>query len=315
MARPPQPTVTPATSAQLHQVSHWQAHGVPDYLKPMIVPFVRECVIAAGHVSRRRTTDRLAACAKVAEFSVHHHLPLDPELIFDPANIEAFTESLMGSMPASAAKYRAELRDMGPVLTDKAPWPARVPRVPRTSLAPPYLAPEWRALVSAGRRQPTPIKGRIFQVTTTLGFGCGLDGRWIPKVKVNHIRHVGRHLCVDVAGPAPRLVPIIKRYRTALLHLADGLSQGSYLLTGTRQPYGKNYLSQSLQDLNIPKGTPAMHAGRARSTWLLHHLLLGIRLDILAQAAGFQGTATLIDLFPYMPPMSQAQSLTLLEEQ
>lgn len=285
---------------------------MPDYLRPVVVPFVRECVADAGHASLRETRRRLTACAALAEYSLNQHLVLDPELVFDPVNIESFTEWALQSEPSAAASYRAALRRMGPILTREAPWPAEAPRVPGVSLSAPYTNRERAALIRASRRQSTPVKARVFQATLGLGLGCGLDGRWIPKIQVRHLRSVGSYLCVDVCAPAPRLVPVTKEQQVTLLHLVDGLPRNHYLLTGTREPHSKNYLSESLAELDIPRGTPALHGGRIRSTWLLRHLILGTRLDILALGAGLKGTASFADLFPHIPPIPRGEMLKTL---
>ena len=306
-------SVTPSTAEQRQCIEAWRAGPVPEHMRMVVVPWVRACVLDAGEVSLRETRRRLTACSKLAVFMLNEHLALDRELAFDPANIERFTEHLIQTHESAAATYRWALRKMGPTLTREAPWPAPVPRIPRLDLAHPYSNVERRRLETASHRQSTPVKARIFSTTVALGFGAGLDGRWIPRVRVKDLRDDGNQLRVEVAINRPRLVPVLARYRTQVLHLADGLPRNSYLLTGTRFAHTtKSYLGDSLAKLDLPPGLPAFNAGRARSTWLLHHLTVGTRVDVLLAAAGIQGTQSLADLLPFLPPLAQSKAVAML---
>ena len=265
-----------------------------------------------GTHSLRETRRRLTAVSRLAVYSIEQHIPLDRERVFDPTNIEALTEQLMSEHEAAAASYRSSLRAMGPVLTREAPWPAKAKGIDRRGLAPPYSEPERRRLIQASHRQSTPTKGRVCASTVNLGFGAGLDGRWIPDVKVGHLKDNGRLLLVEVSGKNPRTVPVLKPYRTPLLQLCDGLTKNCYLLTGTRKRDNKNYLSQSLADLDLASDVPALHAGRARSTWLLHHLTVRTRVDVLIRAAGVRSTQLLADLLESLPPISESRAREML---
>ncbi|MDQ6617726.1 MAG: hypothetical protein M3083_23975 [Actinomycetota bacterium] len=62
----------------------------------------------------------------------------------------------------------------------------------------------------------------------------------------------------------------------------------------------------------VAHGHPRLSASRLRSTWLVSHLALGIRLPELARAAGLSGVTVLSDLLRFVPPFDEVEVLRQL---
>jgi len=67
-----------------------------------------------------------------------------------------------------------------------------------------------------------------------------------------------------------------------------------------------------LQDFRTGNSTPRPVVWRYRSTWLLTHLAMGTRLDVLSDAAGVREQRGLVGLLKYLPPLDPAEATRLL---
>lgn len=301
-------------AAQLQVIANWRGLRVPEHMRLKVVPFARSAVALAGPAPVSAVGQRLRATAALAVASLEDGMPLNIELIFDPENVDR--QMIKGARDGvgTAATYRAVLRKMGPLVTKKAPWSPPLRGLPRRSLAEPYPPAQERRYERARNQQSTSIKSRHFAVAISLGFGAGLDGRTIPIATAGQCIWVRGILCVDVNKPSPRRVPVIKHYWPVLLDLLDGLDDNDFILTGSASPLGKNFLSDALADLDLPKDLPTFNACRARSTWLTRLLAKPIPLPELLAAAGIRGTTSLVDLVPFLPPLPAETALKLLSQ-
>jgi hypothetical protein len=114
---------------------------------------------------------------------------------------------------------------------------------------------------------------------------------------------------IDVCSPIPRIVPVLAEFEDELLELAS-LAGGDFLVGGEAK--SKNKASRALARYESGPGRPRLNASRARSTWLLRHLILGTRLPELAQAAGFTNVSSLDELLPYVPVLSKQERRRML---
>jgi hypothetical protein len=293
-------------------IDHWNGIHVPTHMRTLVLPWVRDCVCDAGQASLRETRRRLTVTERLAVDTLKQGLPLDREIVFDPANVEHIIELWAADEPSAAGTYRSSARRMGPLVTREAPWPPPATPISRLCLPPPYTASERRALERAGRHQSTPTKARVLDVTLGLGLGAGLDGRATPWVTPEHLTWQGGIFCVTVEKPNKRVVPIRKPYWPFLQQIAEDTEAGHYLLSGDATAHHRNYLSERLSSVDLPPGTPPVHAGRLRSTWLVHHLNAGTRIPELLEAAGLRSTTCLWDVVPYVDPQTRTSALTML---
>jgi hypothetical protein len=249
--------------------------------------------------------------ARIASWAVAEGLPLDVEVVLDPATVERFIAVGLAGDP-SRATYRAVLRRVGPRLTKRAPWQPRPATVARRQVAPPYSRVELGQLMEDAVLQPTSNRVRAARALLALGAGVGLDGRWVARVVASDVERVDGIVLVSVGEPAARRVPVLGGWDEEVLELAA--NAGSEFLVGGRST-SKNRVGALASWLVVSQGHPRFSASRLRSTWLVTHLTLGTRLPELAAAAGMQGVTVLSDLLRYVPATNEAEAARMLRGQ
>jgi len=235
-------------------------------------------------------------------------LPLDVEIVLDPDSVERFIASGVGH-DSSRATYRSELRRLGPLLTRRAPWEARVQTVARRQVALPYTARELGQLRACAAAQPTPGRVLAARALLALGAGAGLDGRWVARVSAQDVFTAPKALLVRVGEPGTRAVPVLAGWEAEVLEL-KATAGDQYLVGGHSR--ARNRAGALAASLLVPNGCPRFSASRLRSTWLVAHLAMGTRLPELAWAAGLQGVTVLSDLLPFVPALDQDEAAALL---
>jgi hypothetical protein len=272
-------------------------------------PFVVEC---AGRLrcSRRAIDIRVVReLARLSVWAVGEGLPLDPEVVLDPDTIERFVASGLAD-DSSRATYRATLRRVGPLLTKRAPWEARPATVARRRVAMPYKAQELDSLRAAASDQPTGTRIRAARALLALGAGAGLDGRWVARVGPEDVTTTDGVVLVGVGEPAARVVPVLAWWQDEVVDLAA--TAGDECLVGGRS-LARNRAGALAASIVLAHGHPKLSASRLRSTWLVTHLAMGTRLPELARAAGLQGVTVLSDLLPFVPALSEAEAIAMLQ--
>lgn len=255
-----------------------------------------------------RRTRRLLL--RLTAWATAEGMALDREVILDPDTVERFVTKALAE-DRSAATYRAVLRRVGPVLTNRAPWEPRAQAIPRRQLAPPYGTKEIAVLLEDAVRQPTSARQRAACAFIVLGLGVGLDGRWATQVTANDVTRRGDGVVVSVGEPSPRSIVALGPWEAELLALAD--SAGDEFLVGGRSSSNRR-TGQLIERLVTPTGHPRLAPARLRSTWLLWHLEAGTRLPELCRAAGFRGTAVFGDLLEFAGPLCEHVEQAMLRE-
>ena len=262
--------------------------------------------LALSDSASDRRTGRLLR--RLVDWTTSEGMPLDREVIFDPDNVERFTE--MGlTNDRSAATYRSVLREVGPRLASAAALGHPARRIQRRNVAPPYTPREIELLKAAGTDQPTEGKVRAARALLALGLGAGLDGRWSTKVKALDVSVRAGIVSVDVRAPNPRHVVVLAAYEDEVLDLA--IEAGDQFLVGGYST-SKNRSGQLAAGLHIRAGSPRLSPARLRSTWLLWHLEAGTRLPELCQAAGLVGLSIFSDLLDYLQALDPPEAAAML---
>jgi hypothetical protein len=291
----------------------WLEHYRPDEVNPARLPelrrFVWDCVCRLGWEGDSASAWRvLRELARISSWAVGDGVPLDAEVVFDPATVERFIAVGLAGDP-SRATYRAVLRRVGPQLTSRAPWQPRPATVARRQVAPPYTQVEFEQLKADAMKQSTASRLRAARALLALGAGAGLDGRWVARVGSGDVLRVGGAVLVSVGEPAARRVPVLGEWEDEVLDLAA--TAGREFLVGGYS-VSKNRAGAIAAWLDVGQSHPRFSAPRLRSTWLITHLTLGTRLPELARAAGLQGVTVLSDLLRYVPALDEAGALNML---
>ena len=294
-----------------HRLSSYCPKSVDSATWALIRPFVLDSVRRLPPSGWAMTIRRIRVLTQLTAWAVGEGLPLDVEQILDPDAIERFaTAGLAGYH--SRSTYRADLRRMGPLLTTKAPWEPRRPRLARRQVAVPYDDVELEILRGDAKRYRTEARRRAAEALLALGAGAGLDGRWATRVSARDVRTQENVIAVQVGAPWPRAVPVLAQWEEEVLQLAA--TAGSEFLVGGHST-SRNRAGSLAASLEVPPGHPRLSLPRLRSTWLRHHLSVGTRLPELAAAAGLQGVTVLSDLLPFVEPMEEAESRIKLRGQ
>jgi hypothetical protein len=255
-----------------------------------------------------RRTRRLLQ--RLTEWATAEGMALDREVIIDPDTVERFVAVALVD-DRSAATYRAVLRRVGPLLTNRAPWEPRAQAIPRRQLAPPYSLQEVTMLLEDTRAQPTFSRQRAAYAFLALGLGVGLDGRWATRVKAQDVTRCSDGVVVHVGDPSARSIVALAVWEAELLALAD-LAGDQYLVGGRSSSNRRT--GQLIERLVTPTGHPRLSPARLRSTWLLCHLQAGTRLPELCRAAGLRGTGVFVDLLEHVEPLYEHLELAMLRE-
>ena len=157
-------------------------------------------------------------------------LPLDPETVLDPDTVERFVEVGL-SDDHSRATYRSVLRQIGRLLTVRAPWEPRPASVARRQVARPYSPFEVEQLRIDAVKQPTESRQRAARAFLTLGLGAGLDGRWVTRVKGRDVSRRGDVVVVAVGEPSARTVPVLGMWEDEVLEL-PATAEDAFLVGG-----------------------------------------------------------------------------------
>jgi hypothetical protein len=293
------------------EIAEWLAKYQPKGARrdgwPVVRTFVVSSIVSLSPLRRPTAESYAWALTGLAAWGLAHYLEIDPEVLLHPENVEVFCTSAVGEGSQNTA--RSILRKIGPRLTRNAPWQQAPGRLKHRTIAPPYTPRELEVLRIDVSRQSTPSRERVARSVLALGAGVGLDGRWSMKVRGADIVLVRDVVVVDVCSPAPRVVPVLKEFEDELLELAS-LAGEDFLVGGEART--KNKASRALARYESGPGRPRLSGSRARSTWLLRHLILGTRLPELAQAAGFANVSSLDELLPHVPAMSERERRLML---
>jgi hypothetical protein len=235
-------------------------------------------------------------------------LTLDREVILDPSTVERFAEVALAS-DRSRATYRAVLRRVGPLLTNRAPWEPRPATLARRQVAPPYTAAEVLLLRRDALVQPTAARRRAARALLALGLGTGLDGRWVTRVRAHDVHASGSGVVVEVGDPMARRVVARAEWDEELFALAQ--TAGEQFLVGGHSTSTRR-TGHLTERLMTPTGHPRLAPARLRSTWLLIHLKAGTRLPELCRAAGLEGVTVLSDLLELVDPLDAARAAAML---
>jgi hypothetical protein len=235
-------------------------------------------------------------------------MPLDVEVLLDPATIERFVTVGLADNP-SRATYRSVLRRIGPVVTTKAGWEPRPKPMGRRQVAAPYSKEELAGLWLDASSQATPARCRAGAALMALGCGAGLDGRWVARIRAEDVVESGWGVLVRVGEPSPRVVPVLAAWERQVLELVE--TAGDEFLVGGRS-VAKNRAGALASTLVVGHGRPRFSASRMRSTWLVTHLETGTRLPELARAAGLAGATVLSDLLGFVAPLDDETAARVL---
>jgi len=276
-------------------------------LWPIIQAFVLGIVLSFRPPTVASARHSMVAVTRFAGWAVQRGLELDVEVLFQPVRVEEFAATAeIGENDRK--NMRSRLRAIGREVTRDAPWPTEPTRISRLDMRPPYSKVEVDLLERDIEHQYKTIK-RAAKVVHHLGLGAGLRARVLRVVSADDLGQRHGRWCVRVHGAnADHFIPILLPHVPAVLKLAEEHPDGPLIHDWAH----RKTVGAMLQDFRQGNSTPKPNSWRYRSTWLLSHLALGTRLDVLKDAAGVREQRGLIDLLQYLPLLDDAEITHML---
>jgi integrase len=239
-------------------------------------------------------------------------LPLERDVILEPANIFAYVEQRTGLKDASQATTRAILLNISKRLLgenagateDRRTYANRAGRTP-------YTSAEKIALRSFVRGQATDLRRRNVRVIIALGAGAGLTAVDLMLLMPEHIEDQGDQILVHVPGDKPRTVPLIAEWEDLLRDSMVGVDRTMPLVLSTRGKfrYG-NAIADFLYSCNGEGVRP--HCQRLRSTWFVDQLNARTPLNVVLEAAGVTEVSTLGRYLKFLAPVQAGAAAEFL---
>ena len=275
----------------------WRPRGWADADRRVLEPLmdtVRHWVAATSPENVKRARWLLRCTAGLTVWAYRSLGTSDVRTVLNPNNIEYWT-MIVNAHRATTWRENARwaLRAVGRAANPGA-WPSPSPQVGRSAIASPYGGAEEKCYLRVaklpGRLNRTE---RLWIVASALG--AGLNGKEVAVAQVEDIVDVGNgRLAVRVRGKHSRLTPF-RAPHTELVHLAlQGTGSGRFIQAG-----GRNLVYNICARLD-PGSGGGLVLRRARSTWILAHLLAGTPLPVLRQVAGPLSTNTLDGLLGHI---------------
>ena len=257
-------------------------------LEPLL-PTIRGWVEQAKPGNADQTRRFLLAASGIAVWAYQSFGNIDPTVVFHPSNVEQWSIEVCADRSMRWREVtRSRLRTLGQVVNPEG-WPSPTRKVGTQQIAQPYTTLEEKVFRLVYRLPgPANRSQRLWIVCGSLG--AGLRGVEIAAAHTSDIETLGNgRLAVRVRGNNPRLVPIRTDY-TDLARAATNASATDRFVPTDARNIVHNAVSKLEPRLSLP---------RARSTWLVAHLLAGTSLAVLHKIAGPLSANTLDGLLPF----------------
>ena len=257
-------------------------------LEPLL-PTIRGWVEQAKPGTAAKTRRFLLAAAGMAVWAYRSFGNIDPTVVFHPSNIEQWAIEVCADRSMRWREVtRSRLRTLGQVVNPEG-FPAPTRKVGRQQIARPYTTLEDKVLrLVYALPGPANRSQRLWIGSASLG--AGLRGNEIAAARTSDIENIGDgRLAVRVRGNNRRLVPIRTDYTDLARAATNASATDRFVPTNAR----------NIVHTTVSKLEPRLSLPRARSTWLVAHLLAGTSLAVLRKIGGPLSANTLDGLLRY----------------
>ncbi len=256
--------------------------------------------------------DIYRAVGRLAHWCRVRGIALDPTVVLNDATISEWMLSGLDELAVGTRRnYVVIARTAGRVLADPRTLPVAVPSVPTPRSEWPYTLAEIGTLTrwASGRRTAYARHNAVAMVG--LGLGAGLRSTEFLNVR-------GRDITVDDAGVTvtvtggrhPRTVPVLAEWESKVAKLVTEVDPGSFVFRPDRTVSRPNSVSVFLRDADPPECGVSMN--RARITWIVGILNVGVPLAAFLQAAGITSVTSLERYQPWLIPPSMGDARAAL---
>lgn len=231
---------------------------------------------------------------------------LDRDVAFRRQLIGEFIHrGLTGVSVATAGNYRSKLLRMSNLLVSPQYRTEPLPSICRNNAAEPYTREEVAMLRSWVAGQHTEYRRANAAAMTALCLGAGLSAAELSFVTPSHIMVDDEGVLVRVEGYRPRIVPVMAEWEGSLIQSAEAAADPSQFLFRADRLRTHRHLVSNFVDKTISCGVRPS-SQRMRATWLVTHMLAGVRADVILAAAGVESLEALTRYLQYMPSAEAA---------
>ena len=252
----------------------------------------KEWVRGACPTDRQKTQGLIRTCVFMIRWADELRLPLDEKLLFGPEMVDQYVKWAITTFgEKTAVTQRVLLHRYGRTLAAPDSWPALSPQLPRNKVVRPLSVNTEAALLKAA--QASSIQ---FEAFCALGFGCGLDGRWLPHIRGIDVSVVDGWPYVQVPDPDPRFVPLRHRYAESIIRAAE--AAGEDYLIGSKGG-ARNRAYYIARCLSLGPGR-RLNVTEMRATWFAAHLQNNTDLRYLQKIAGLTSFFRMVEVLEYL---------------
>lgn len=302
----------PRSTDVVEVIEFYRPLDVDEKIWRAIATEVRRWVAPASPPHWRRALHLLQAASKLAAWCHERDIPISADNALRHTTIERFIATGLSHFADSTRNtIRSRLMCLSSsACTSKAGNLPSSPRLPRARVKAPYepqLIEQYLALADA---QATARRRNGLAAIILPGAGAALSANEMRYVTGNHISFESGLQRVRLEARAPRWAFVLARYADRLQGLA--MIAGTRLLLGGDSPERRDATAGLLSSIDGGRDLPPLEVGRLRSTWIVEHLTIGTRLDVLMEAAGLKSSTSITDLVRYVSAMSDAQKIEQL---
>lgn len=285
------------------RIAQFRPKDIPDAQWQSIGPIVRR--VAACSADTPYTATRLASIAtQLLTWCDDEGVPLQDEVAFHPDTVDRFVAEACGHLrPGTRLNYQGQLRRIGEQLLGPSAYPTRRLRTGASAPVAPYSENDVVALLGWARGLPTARMRDNTNALLALGLGAGLTSQELSSLVGTDAIEDRLGLLVHVlVGPAPRAVPVLRRWEELVRNATSRTDRYPVFLPG-RSRINRNDITRFVDSCPRADG-PKLSVQRLRVTWIVEHLRSGTPLKALEAASGARGSqlASYLDHLPSVEP-------------
>ncbi|QWS33065.1 hypothetical protein [Curtobacterium aetherium] len=262
-----------------------------------IAPYVHDVVARAEPLVTYSARELYPAVTRLAHFARSEYAPLTDGAVFHPYMVNRFViHHLAGYNRASRNTVRARLRRVSEALLgDDAA--GKFKALGKADAVTPYTAVEQAALEGWSRAQTSDERRTSASALLSLGFGAGLTGAEIIRVRLEQVDADGELVVVHVAGDGGRQVPVLAEWDAGLRARLDYMDGSGWAFRADQRGGNINLITDFISRTAAPM---EIQSRRMRATWLVGHLERGTPLKMLLRVAGLQSAEALDRVLPFV---------------
>lgn len=273
--------------------------------------FAHSAVDDAEGLTPYDRTELLRAVLGLVEWSSDRGIAIDRPTVFARDNIVAHIDAGLSEFgQATRTNRRSQLLRVAEALLEPALAPRALPALAPSDPTVPYSEEEQAALLEWARKRKRTKGCDDAMMLLALGFGAGLSAQEVMNVRAGDITDTGDAVLVRVTEGRVRVLPVLRKWETALVRRAGALGPSEHLFKSGRTGASKNLISNFVATAKAD----GVHAQtqRMRSTWLVQQMAACTPLPVLVHAAGVDSLEALTRYLGFVPTAKSQHAVASL---